>query len=303
MELSNGYDLVIKKLETWLNTLIEMLPNLAVALLILLIFVIASKLVQRALRKVLLRTTDNRTIINLLVSIASVLVIGVGVFVSLSVLKLDGTVASLLAGAGIIGLALGFAFQDIAANFISGIILSVRHPFGIDDMIKTNDIYGYVVNLTLRNTIIRTTQGQIVFIPNKLVFEKPLINYTKNFERRVDLTCGVSYGDDLEKAKKLAIEAVESIDSYNDKRDIELFYKEFGGSSVNFDIRFWVHFKKNPDFLSAQSDAIIAIKRKFEENDISIPFPIQTLDFGIKGGEALDSMLPDREEASNGEEE
>src|SRR5699024_2522387 len=255
MELSNGYDLVIKKLETWLNTLIEMLPNLAVALLILLIFVIASKLVQRALRKVLLRTTDNRTIINLLVSIASVLVIGVGVFVSLSVLKLDGTVASLLAGAGIIGLALGFAFQDIAANFISGIILSVRHPFGIDDMIKTNDIYGYVVSLTLRNTIIRTTQRQIVFIPNKLVFEKPLINYTKNFERRVDLTCGVSYGDDLEKAKKLAIEAVESIDSYNDKRDIELFYKEFGGSSVNFDIRFWVHFKKNPrnEYQSLQS--------------------------------------------------
>src|SRR5699024_9041806 len=104
-------------------------------------------------------------------------------------------------------------------------------------------------------------------------------NYTKNFERRIDLTCGVSYGDDLEKAKKLAIEAVESLDSYDSSKPIELFYTEFGGSSINFDIRFWVYFARNPDFLSVRSDAIVAIKKKFDENDISIPFPIRTLDF------------------------
>lgn len=291
VKLSNGYDLIMQKLENWLDTLITMLPNLVLALIVLLIFAGISKLVQRALKKVLLKTTTNRTIVNLLETIGGVMVIGVGVFISLSVMQLDGTVASLLAGAGIIGLALGFAFQDIASNFISGIILSVRHPFDIDDLIETHDISGYVVDLNLRNTVIKTPEGQIVYIPNKLVFENPLINFTKNYERRVDLACGVSYGDDLEKAKQLAIEAVESLNTYNKERGVELFYKEFGGSSVNFEIRFWVDFRRNPDYLSAQSDAIIAIKKKFDEHDISIPYPIRTLDFGIKGGEKLNSML------------
>ncbi|HEX6981703.1 MAG TPA: mechanosensitive ion channel family protein [Balneolaceae bacterium] len=291
MEISNGYNLIIEKLDTWLDTLIAMLPNLALALIVLLIFVVISKLLQRALRKVLVRTIANKTIINLLNTIAGVIVIGIGTFIALSVLQLDGTVASLLAGAGIIGLALGFAFQDIASNFISGIILSVRHPFDIDDLIETHDICGYVVDLNLRNTVIKTPEGQIVYIPNKLVFENPLTNFTKNYERRVDVSCGVSYGDDLEKAKKLAVEAVESLDNYQKDRGIELFYKEFGGSSINFDVRFWVDFRRNPDYLSAQSDAIIAIKKKFDENDISIPFPITTLDFGIRGGVKLDEML------------
>jgi small-conductance mechanosensitive channel len=290
-DISNGYNLIIEKLENWLDTLIAMLPNLILAVIVLLIFVVISKLTQRALKKVLLRTTTNKTIVNLLETIGGVIVIGIGLFIALSVMKLDGTVASLLAGAGIIGLALGFAFQDIASNFISGIILSVRHPFDIDDLIETHDICGYVVALNLRNTVIKTPEGQIVYIPNKLVFENPLTNYTKNQEQRVDLACGVSYGDDLEKAKKLAIEAVETLDNYQKERGIELFYKEFGGSSINFEIRFWVDFRRNPDFLAAQSDAIIAIKKKFDENDISIPFPITTLDFGIKGGEKLDEML------------
>lgn len=294
-EISNGYDLIIEKLDTWFDTLIAMLPNLVLALIVLLIFVVISKLVQRALKKVLLRTTTNKTIVNLLETIGGVMVIGVGVFIALSVMQLDGTVASLLAGAGIIGLALGFAFQDIASNFISGIILSVRHPFDIDDLIETHDIEGYVVALNLRNTVIKTPEGQIVYIPNKLVFENPLTNYTKNHERRVDLACGVSYGDDLEKAKKLAIEAVESLDNYEKERGVELFYNEFGGSSINFEIRFWVDFRRNPDYLSAQSDAIIAIKKKFDENDISIPFPITTLDFGIRGGVKLDEMLKNGE--------
>lgn len=291
MEIQDGYNLIVEKLDTWLDTLIAMLPNLILAVIVLLIFAAISKFLKKALKKVLVRTITNKTVINLLNTMAGILVIGIGVFIALSVLQLDGTVASLLATAGVIGLALGFAFQDIAANFISGIILSIRHPFDIDDLIESHDICGYVVDLNLRNTVIKTPEGQIVYIPNKLVFENPLTNYTKNFERRVDLSCGVSYGDDLELAKKLAIQAVEALDCYEKERGIELFYTEFGGSSINFDIRFWVDFRRNPDFLSARSEAIIAIKKKFDENNISIPFPITTLDFGIKGGEKLDEML------------
>lgn len=289
--LNGAYNLVADKLETWIETFIRMLPNLVIALLVLIVFYVLGKIIRNAVKKLLSKATDNKTIINLLETIVGVMIVGIGIFIALSVLQLDGAVTSLLAGAGIIGLALGFAFQDIASNFISGVILSIRHPFGIGDIIETNGVYGTVQKLNLRNTIIKTPRGQIVYIPNKKVFENVLENFTSTGERRIDLSCGVSYGDDLEKAKNVAIEAVKGMDNYNPDKGIEFYYDEFGGSSINFKIRFWVNFHTNPDFWSARSDAIMAITKHFDEHDIMIPFPIRTLDFGIRGGEKLDTML------------
>lgn len=291
MEINDAYKLVTGKLETWIDSLIQMLPNLALALIILIAFYVIGKMTRNAIGRLLNKATDNQTIIHLLETIVGVLVIGIGVFISLSILNLDGMVTSLLAGAGIIGLALGFAFQDIASNFISGVILSIRHPFGIGDIIETNGFYGNVRKMNMRNTIIETPTGQIVYIPNKSVFENPLENFTSTAERRIDLSCGVSYGDDLEKAKKVAVEAIEGLTNYKSEKGVEFYYDEFGGSSINFEIRFWVDFYSNPDYWSARSDAIIAITKAFDEHDINIPFPIRTLDFGIRGGEKLDTML------------
>lgn len=289
--IENAYTLIVDKLENWISTFIEMLPNLVMAMLILIIFYVVGKLIRKAVNKLLNQVTDNKTIIHLLETVAGVMILSIGIFIALGILNLDGTVKSLLAGAGIVGLALGFAFQDIASNFISGIFLSVRHPFGIGDIIQSNGYYGTVQKLNLRNTILQTPQGQIIYLPNKKVFDSPMENFTKNGERRIDLVCGVSYGDDLEKAKRLAIEAVQSLGSYDDSRDVKFFYTEFGSSSINFQIRFWVNFYRNSDYWTAQSDAIMAIKKKFDENDIMIPFPIRTLDFGIRGGEKLNEML------------
>ncbi|MCG2587083.1 mechanosensitive ion channel family protein [Rhodohalobacter sp. WB101] len=299
LDMNEAYQIVAGKLETWLSATIEMLPNLALALLVLVVFYVIGKMLRKFVRTLLEKATTNKTVIDLAETVMSVLIIGIGVFFALSILNLDGTVTSLLAGAGIIGLALGFAFQDIAANFISGLLLSIRHPFGIGDIIKSNDYFGTVQKLNLRNTIIKTPQGQIVYIPNKVVYENPFTNYTKNKERRIDLECGISYGDDLEKVKKVATEAIESIEKRNQNRKVEFFFKEFGGSSINFVVRFWVDFRSNPDFWEPQSDAIIALKKAFDENDIMIPFPIRTLDFGIRGGEKLNTMWDSQKKVTN----
>lgn len=298
-EFVDVYSTLTEKLINWLETTVEMLPNLVMALLVLLLFFVIGRFVRKAAKRMLAKATDNKTIINLLETVVGVIVVTIGLFIALGILDLDGTVTSLLAGAGVIGLALGFAFQNIASNFIAGVILSIRHPFGIGDIVETNDFYGTVQNMNLRNTIIRTPQGQTVFIPNKSVFENPLENFTISGERRIDLECSVSYGDDLEKAKEVAIEAVETLDNYDDDKEVEFYYEEFGGSSINFEIRFWVNFKSNSDFLSARSDAIIAIMKAFEETDIMIPFPIRTLDFGVRGGEKLDAMIGEGRKSQN----
>jgi small-conductance mechanosensitive channel len=301
MEIGNMYELVSGKLEEWLTTTIEMLPNLAVALLVVLVFYVIAKGIRRFAGNVLSRVTANKTVTGLVQTIMGVSVIGIGVFIALSILNLDGMVTSLLAGAGIIGLALGFAFQDIASNFISGVLLSIRHPFGIGDIIETNSLFGTVEKLNLRNTVIRTPQGQIIYVPNKVVYGNPFINYTKNGQRRIDLACGVSYGDDLEKARKVAIEAIQELDMRDTSKDVELYFDEFGGSSVNFKLRFWIAFDKLPQYWGAQSEAIIALKKAFDENNIMIPFPIRTLDFGIRGGEKLSaSMVSNGNNVKNG---
>lgn len=282
----------VDKVIGWAESFVQMLPNIAAALLIVIVFYAVARLVRFLVRRIMDRVSSYTQVNNLLATIAYVAALAIGLFVALSVLNLSKAVTTLLAGAGVIGLALGFAFQDIAANFISGILLAVRRPFTENDIIETNDYSGVVEEINLRTTKLRTFQGQTVLIPNSAVFSNPLVNYSQLGTRRIDLSCGVAYGDDLEKARRVALEAIEAIDYRDQSRDVELFYNEFGGSSINFTLRFWIDFSAQTDFLEAQNDAIMRLKKAFDESDVTIPFPIRTLDFGVVGGEKLSDVLP-----------
>lgn len=293
MDIQNASELVIEKLENWLRQLIQMLPNIALAILIIVIGYFLAKLIRNLLYKGMLRVTKHNALLSLATNVVYVAIILIGLFIALGVLDLDKTVTSLLAGAGIIGLALGFAFQDIAANFMSGIFLALRKPFKEGDIIETQEKTGVVEEMNLRATLVRSFQGQYHIIPNKDVFQNTITNYSRLGRRRIDLEVGVSYGDDLEKAKKVTLEAIKSLDYILKNQDLSLYYSEFGDSSINFSVRFWIDFAKQPDFLRAKSDAIMAVKKAYDDNDIMIPFPIRTLDFGIKGGEKLNEVWPE----------
>ncbi len=225
-----------------------------------------------------------------MVSVCYLTFIGIPFFMVLSILHLDKAVTTILAGAGIIGLALAFAFQDIAANFISGIFISFRRPIHIGDIDKIGDYMGKVSNVNLRDTIPTTFQGQMVIIPNKNVFHNPIENYSLLGKRRLDLETGVSYAEDLEKVQRITLDAVRNIDGLCEDEKTTMYYKEFGDSSINYTIRFWL---KNPEqsaYWIASDQAIINIKKAYDQNDITIPFPIRTLDFGIKGGQSLSEV-------------
>lgn len=279
------------KLTDWVESFILLLPNLLIAIVVFLLLYTVGKLIRKGLDKPLHRVVHSRALVDLGLNIISIAFVALGLFVALSIIGLDKAVTSLLAGVGIVGLALGFAFQDIASNFVSGVLMAISKPIQIGDVIQSNDHFGTVININLRSTIIRTMQGQHVHIPNKDIYNKPIVNYSEEGKRRIDLKCGVSYGDDLEKVKRVTIEAVQTIEHILPKEGITLFFKEFGDSSINFEIRYWVDFKKQPDYLAALSDGIMCIKKAYDENNIMIPFPIRTLDFGIKGGEKLNEQL------------
>lgn len=289
---SNAFDLIYSKINSWIESAINMFPNFIVSVIILLLFFLAAKYIKKWFKRGFDKIYGASAVINLFSNVVYLSILATGLFVALGILKLDKAVTSLLAGVGIVGLALGFAFQEIAANFISGIILSVNKPFVMGDIIEVNDNFGIVENLSLRTTSIRTFQGQKLLIPNKIIFQNTITNYTENGKRRIDLKVGVSYGDDLEKVQKVTIDAINGLDDIIKEEEVQFFFTEFADSSINFVVMFWTDYlRAHSEYMQAQHKAIMAISKAFKENDISIPFPIRTLDFGIKGGEKLSEMI------------
>jgi small conductance mechanosensitive channel len=294
MQLDQVYEDVVAKLSAWAETFGEMLPNMIVALLVMGGFWVAARFACSASDRALRRFDTHQAARDLVSRIIRIAVLLVGFVVALGVMNLDKALASILAGAGIVGLAVGFAFQDLAGNIISGVGLAVHQkwPFKIGDVVETNDVFGIVERIYLRTSIIRTLDGKMVVIPNKQIYQNKVVNYSVSGQRRVELECGVSYGDDLPKVKRVVAEALAGITARDPSRDAEVFFTGFGSSSINLVGRFWVDYEKQPDFLEAQSDAVVAVKQAFDANDIVIPFPIRTLDFGIRGGRSLDEALP-----------
>ncbi len=284
MDVSRVFEIIGRKLISWVEGLIEMLPNLFVAICIVLIFYGIARIVRSGFKKLFGKVSNNDVVINLFATLTYIAILVLGLLIALNVLHLDQTVTSILAGAGILGIALGFAFQDISANFISGIVMAFRKPIKVGDIIETEQFIGEVEQIDLRVTTIRTFQGLHVLIPNKFLFQYAVTNYTSTHERRVDIEVGVSYAEDLEKVKELTIKGIEELDVKLEGTEIKLVYTKFDSSSINFNLMFWINYSEEKDFQEARSKAIIAIKKAFDENGITIPFPIRTLDFGIKGG-------------------
>ena len=290
MDIIKPLSLITEKLNLWAREIIAMTPNLILAAFILAIAFFVAKFAKSISYRVISKVSNKEVLNNLFAIFIYIFIVGIGLFAALSVLQLDKAVTSILAGAGIVGLALGFAFQDVAANFICGIFITFRRPFNVGDLIETQDYKGRVKIVNLRDTVITTLEGPEVIIPNKAVFQNPIKNYDSSGRRRMDLSVGVSYGDDLEVVKTIALEAVEKVSLKSTVDETTFYYKEFGDSSINFDIRIWVKSTAQSDYLSVRSEAIMLIKKAFDENNIVIPFPIRTLDFGIKGGEKLSEM-------------
>ena len=270
--LQTALEQLTGKLNGWLNHTILMLPNLAAAVVTVLAFWMLARIVSHVTGRALQRATSYREINALLTRLVWVGILATGLFIALGILQLDKTVTSLVAGAGILTLIIGFAFQDLAANFIAGILLQLRHPFRAGHLVRTNDFYGTVEHIDLRNTIIHTLSGQIVHLPNKDVFQKPLENFSAAGVRRVDIPISVPHGHDLDQAERVALAAIETVPGREASRRVEVCYDGLGADSVIFTLRFWIPFRdREPDFLVARSDAVKRIKRAFDAAGITGP--------------------------------
>ena len=144
MDISKYYNIIVDKLIQWTEQFAKLLPNFVLAVIVLVIFLFFGKLARNISEKLLNKTLRNRSLSSLVSKVIYIIVITIGAFVALGLLNLDKTVTSLLAGAGIIGLALGFAFQDIATNFIAGFFMAIKRPFRIGQVIHCEGHSGII---------------------------------------------------------------------------------------------------------------------------------------------------------------
>ena len=280
------------KMATWLDSIILNLPNFILAIVIFVIFIFIAKYAAKLVDKILQKKGSQASIRHISTKVVKVAIILLGFFVALGLLNLDKVLTSVLAGAGVVGLAIGLALQGTLSNTFSGVILSFLPELQIGDWVVTNGYAGEVIEINLRNIVVKESDNNYVMIPNSKIIEEPFKNFTRTARSRVMINCGVAYSSDLEFVQKLTTETMQALFSQRGNEEVEFMYEEFGDSSINFVVRFWTDVTRNRDVLMAKNNAIIAIKKAFDNNGINIPFPIRTIDFTNK----LSVNAPKKEE-------
>ncbi|MCP4707887.1 MAG: mechanosensitive ion channel family protein, partial [Planctomycetes bacterium] len=191
--------------------------------------------------------------------------------------EVDFDVTGFAAGLGIIGFTIGFALKDIAENFVAGVLLLWQQPFDIGDSVSVGGYSGTVTSIQIRATTVRTWDGLLVIIPNADVYSNAITNYSQIDERRISLAVGVGYESDLPQVSEVMIEVANNLPGViKDDPAPEVAFSEFGESSINVTLYFWIRTQKT-DYRSTLDAAVKNIKLAFEQAGINIPYPIRTV--------------------------
>ncbi|MAZ72548.1 MAG: mechanosensitive ion channel protein MscS [Flavobacteriaceae bacterium] len=268
------------KLDGWLDAIILKLPNFILAILVVVLFHFLAKGAAKIMRRLVLKRVQEESIKQIIGQITYAIVLLIGFFVALGVMDLNKVLTSVLAGAGVVGLAIGLALQGTLSNTVSGFILSFLPKISIGDWIETDSDKGFVTEINLRNVTIKRPDNNLTIIPNSTFVDNPFTNYSIHKRSRIIVGCGVGYESDLQMVEDLTVKIIGEAFQQENSEEIEFFYTEFGDSSINFLVRFWADCSNGKENFMHQHKAIKVIKKHFDEAEINIPFPIRTLDFG-----------------------
>ena len=242
--------------------------NIVMALAIFIIGRIVVRMLCSLLGKVLTRSKVDDILIEFVQSIANAILLLFVIVASLNQLGVDTT--SLVALLGAAGLAIGLSLQSSLQNFAAGVMLLVFRPFKAGDFVEAGGTAGVVVTISIFTTTIRTGDNKEVIVPNGGIYGGNIVNFSSMPTRRVDMVFGIGYGDDLKKAKQLLQAIVEADDRVLKDPAPTIAVSELADSSVNFVVRPWVN---SADYWGVFFDTHEAVKLRFDEEGISIPFP------------------------------
>lgn len=240
---------------------VDQLPNLLGALIVLVLTVVVARLVRRGMERALVRADAERHVRVVVATLAFYAMIAVGLVVALA---LGGINLAVLVGSlGLATVALGFALQDIVSNFTAGIVLLLEHPFTEGDHIAIAEAEGEVEDIRVRATRLRALDGQLVIVPNKLLFTQVLTNATATMRRRVMVPLEVPYGQDVARARELVLAAAAGVEGVSDDPAPRLLTQNLGQDGRALRLTFWVD-TRSDDPGRVRSEVLDEVERILE---------------------------------------
>lgn len=270
--LTFNLDAVLQRLLEECYNLLAALPLFLLALLVAAVFwLLGSWLARRQLLDRLARRNPflrelTRTTIRWIISL-------VGVLVALEIMDATALVGAVLGTAGVMGVALGFAFKSTMENYLAGILMTLRQPFSPKDHVVIDGNEGIVVALTSRATILMTLDGNHLRLPNALVFSSVMLNYTRNPSRRFAFDVGVGVNEDLIRAQQIGVDVLRTLDGVLGTPPPRAHITALGDSNVQIRYQAWVD-QRSHDFASVKSEGIRLVKLALEAAGMDMPEPI-----------------------------
>ncbi|SDX46326.1 mechanosensitive ion channel family protein [Hymenobacter psychrophilus] len=218
------------------------LPKLLIALVLLAVGLFVAGRLSTLLSHRLHRRSADPLLADFLTQISKWALALIAFLIALNVLGFTGVVGSLLGAAGVSAFIVGFAFKDIAENFLAGVILAFNRPFHIDDTVQVNDLVGHVVALNLRTTLMRTFDGKHIFVPNSMVLKQPLTNYTRDGDLRSDFLLTVELGADgtPDDASRIIISYLQTVlEVQTDAKSPYVNLEKAAATTVDLRVYFW----------------------------------------------------------------
>lgn len=290
VDLESTKQVVTKSLDSLWTDFLKRSPLLIAALALLVITSLLAKAVAWTSHRLLDKRGMRSSLKDLIYQLTSIAIWIVGFLVATVVAFPGMTPSKALTVLGLGSVAIGFAFKDIFENFFAGILILWRYPFDRGDFITCGDLTGEVKEITIRNTMIRRLDGELAVVPNATLFKNNVDVLTSQPQRRVRVICGVAYDEDVDQSRDVIREAVQSCESVQGKRTVEVFANEFASSSVNFEVAWWTG-SKPVDIRRSRDEVVAAIKRALDDAGIEIPFPYRTLTFKKPSDEAALNVI------------
>lgn len=265
--------------ENIVQGMIKRIPYVLIAIVIFIIFYIVGKSVRTLVRKLSLRSRNYSNVGIILGRLSQWLINFLGLLIVLAIALPNFTPNKIVELLGIGSIAIGFAFRDILQNFLAGILILFQQPFKVGDQIIAGDFEGTVEDIQTRATLIRTYDGRKVVIPNAELFTQSVIVNTAYQARRIEYDVGIGYGDDIDKAKQVISQLLASLDEVKKDPAPEVLVVNFGESAIMLRVRWWITPPRISDYFAAQDQVLQAIREKFIEHAIDLPFPTQQILF------------------------
>jgi small conductance mechanosensitive channel len=277
LDVADNLQPVTDKLKNNLQKFLNILPLLGIALAIFILFWLLGRVLS-GLTVLWRRIAPNMFMAELMATSIRIIFFIIGLIIALDVLQATALMGAILGGAGVLGLAIGFAIRDTVDNYISSIMLSIRQPFRANDHVVIGNREGHVIRLTSRATILMTLDGNHLRIPNSTVFKAEILNYSTNPERRFDFELGIDAADDPLAAMNIGLEALRRLSFVLDEPDASARLEQVGDSNIVISFFGWID-QGNSDFFKARSIAIRAVMNILDAEGFGLPEPIYRLRF------------------------